>query len=92
MTATDGAIDGVSGGSWTDTAQRRGVKIAPGEKVSYARILLVGERPDTSSLVGELAMAAGSPVGDVEVHVGSPDAVPTGLSLALVAEGSKRCV
>jgi hypothetical protein len=90
VTATDGAIDGVSGGSWTDTAQRRGVKIAPGEKVSYARILLVGERPDTSSLVGELAMAAGSPVGDVEVHVGSPDAVPTGLSLALVAEGSKE--
>jgi hypothetical protein len=73
VTATDGMIDGISGSSWTDTAQRKGVHIAPGEKIAYSRILLVGERPDTSSLVGELAMAAGSKVGDVEVHVGNPN-------------------
>ncbi|MGO9838202.1 MAG: CehA/McbA family metallohydrolase [Polyangiaceae bacterium] len=91
VTATDGAIDGISGGSWTDTAQRKGVTIAPGEKVAYARIFLVGERPDLSSLVGELAMAAGSQVGEVEVRVPSAsEGVPTGFSLALVAEGSEE--
>jgi hypothetical protein len=43
MTSTEGTIDGVSGGSWTDTALRKSVKIAPGAKTSYARVLLVGE-------------------------------------------------
>jgi len=88
VTATDGLIEAVSGASWTDTAQRKGVKIAPGEKVAYARILLVGERPDSSSLVGELAMAAGSPVGDIEVRLADPKAVPTGWMVSLAAEGS----
>jgi hypothetical protein len=92
VTASDGVIDGVSGSSWTDTAQMKKVTIAPRAKVAYSRILLVGERPDTSSLIGELAMAAGSKVGDVEVHVAHADAVPNGWGLALVAEGSPEKV
>jgi len=90
VTADDGVIEGVSGSSWTDTSQRKGVKLAPGEKTSYARILLVGERPDTSSLVGELALAAGAPAGEVEVRVGDPGTLPTGWSLALVPEGAQE--
>jgi hypothetical protein len=90
LTATDGVIDATSGGSWTDTAQRKNVKIAPGGKAAYARVLIVGERPDTSSLVGELAMAAGSPVGDIEVHLADPKAMPTGWVVALVAAGSEE--
>ena len=34
LTSTEGAIDAVSGSSWTDTAQRKAVKLAPGEKVA----------------------------------------------------------
>jgi hypothetical protein len=67
LTSTDGVVDGVSGGSWTDTVQRKGVKLAPREKTSYARVFLVGERPDTSSLVGELTMVSGQAVGQVKV-------------------------
>ncbi len=67
ITSTDGAIDGTSGSTWTDTAQRRDVSIPPGQKVTYARVFLVGERPDSSSLVSELARSAGLPVGAVTV-------------------------
>jgi hypothetical protein len=72
ITSTDGAIEGVSGNSWTDTAQRKAVHLAPGEKASYARVFLVGERADTASLVSELALAAGQPVGDVRVTASLP--------------------
>jgi hypothetical protein len=88
LTATDGVIDAISGSSWTDTAQRKNVAIAPGARAAYARVFIVGERPDTSSLVGELAMAAGSPVGDIEVHLADPKTLPTGWIVSLVAEGS----
>src|ERR1019366_1046710 len=48
LTSTEGTIDAVSGSSWTDTVQRvqgkERVSLAPGEKVSYARVFLVGER------------------------------------------------
>jgi hypothetical protein len=67
LTSTAGAIDAVSGSSWTDTAQRKGVSLAPGEKVSYARVFLVGERPDSASLVSELALTAGQPVGGLDI-------------------------
>jgi hypothetical protein len=71
LTSTEGTIDAVSGSSWTDTVQRvqgkERVSLAPGEKVSYARVFLVGERPDSASLVSELAQSAGLPVGGIEV-------------------------
>ena len=85
LTSTQGAIDSVSGSSWTDTAQRKDVKLAPHQRVDYARVLLVGERPDTSSLVGELALAAGQPVGALRVV---PSAVATGSRVQLLAAGA----
>ena len=71
ITSTDGAVDAVSGSSWTDTAQRSAVALRPGEKASYSRVLIVGERPDSSSLVSELARAAGQPVGRVQIDLRS---------------------
>ncbi len=89
MTSTDGAIDAVSGRSWTDTSVRRAVKLAPGEKTTYVRVFIVGERPDTASLVGELAAAAGTPVGRLELHVtGGP--LATGETVQLLPEGSRE--
>jgi hypothetical protein len=75
MTSTEGHVDGVSGSSWTDTSvpatgrsQDGGSpSLAPRAKLTYARILLVGERPDTASLVAELALSAGKPVGDLKL-------------------------
>ncbi len=80
LTSTDGTIEGISGSSWTDTAQRKAVHLAPGEKAAYARVFLVGERPDSASLVSELALAAAQPVGDVRVTAPS---VPTGTVIKL---------
>jgi hypothetical protein len=85
ITSTEGAVDGVSGGSWTDTVQRKGVKLARGQKTDYARVFVVGERPDTSSLVAELTMTAGQAVGSLQVVAPS---VPPGASIQLVLEGS----
>lgn len=58
LTSTEGDIAAVSGGGWTDTEQAKGVALAPGESVQYARVFLVGERPDTASLVSELILAS----------------------------------
>jgi hypothetical protein len=88
MTSTEGAIDGFSGSSWTDTAVRKDPKLPPAARATYARVFLVGERPDTTSLVGELALAAGRPVGDVQVRVAG--ALATGEVLQLVPDGSRE--
>ncbi len=67
ITSTDGAVDAISGSTWSDTAQRKAVAIAPHQKTQYARVFLVGARPDTASLVSELTLAAGQPVGGLKV-------------------------
>lgn len=66
ITGTDGIIEALSGGSWTDTLQAKDVELAPSATISYERVFVVGERPDASSLVAELARAAGVAVGHVE--------------------------
>jgi hypothetical protein len=58
ITSTEGEIDAMSGGSWTDTEQKKDVALKPGERVQYARVLVVGARPDTASLVAELVLAS----------------------------------
>jgi hypothetical protein len=90
ITSTDGRIDGTSGAFWTDTLQRRDMKLPPRGKASYERLLVVGQRPDTSSLVSELALAAGQAVGDVRVRVSQPGALPMGSVVSLLAEGSRE--
>jgi hypothetical protein len=87
VASTDGDIDAVSGRSWSDTTQRADVKLAPGASEKYARILLVGQRPDTSSLVGELALAAGAPVGEAQALLPEAGALPRGFLLGLRPEG-----
>lgn len=86
LTSTEGAIDAVSGSSWTDTAQRKGITLAPHDVASYARVFVVGPRPDTSSLVAELAMAAGEPTGALEVKL-EGGALGTGEVLSLLPIG-----
>ncbi len=86
--STEGDIEAVSGHSWTDTTLRPEVKLAPGQGTRYARVMIVGERADTSSLVGELALAAGQPVGDVEGVLPEGGALPTGFKARLRAEGA----
>jgi hypothetical protein len=70
-TSVEGTIEGTSGGSWTDTIVRAGVALGPGQQVTFARIFLVGERADTSSLVTELMESAGSrhSLGTVSVEL-----------------------
>lgn len=67
VAATTGDVDATSGGGWTDTVQRAGVRLGPGESTSYQRILYVGARADTSSLLSELARRAEQKVGEISV-------------------------
>jgi hypothetical protein len=92
LTSTEGAVAAQSGSSWTDTAQRERVTIAPHGSTRYARIFLVGERADTSSLVGELAQAAGASVGDLRVVLPEGTALPTGAVVTLRAAGSQEAL
>ena len=70
-TSVEGTIGGTSGGSWTDTTVRAGTALGPGEQITFARIFLVGERADTSSLVSELMQSAGSrqSLGNVKIDL-----------------------
>ncbi|MEO8799231.1 MAG: hypothetical protein ABI551_15180, partial [Polyangiaceae bacterium] len=69
LTSTNGVVDAVSGSSWSDTFQRKGVTIGPREKVHYSRVFIVGARPDTSSLVAELIKTAGGNIGELTVDL-----------------------
>ena len=75
---TDGPVD-ASTGDVTRTEQKSKA-LAAGERESYARVLVVGQRPDTASVVSELAALAGEPLGGVEIALvdagGKPVSVP----------------
>jgi hypothetical protein len=91
LTSTDGAIEAISGGAWSDTVQQDGVEIAPGKSVQYARVLVVGQRPDLASVVSELSRAAGQPVGTLHVQLragGRPVPQPAGGKI-LLSRGGK---
>jgi hypothetical protein len=89
LTSTDGSIEAVSGTSWTRTVQRKKVSLAAHERTAVARVLIVGARADTTSLVGELALVAGLPVGELEVTV--PGAA-AGTTLLLTPQGSTQAL
>jgi hypothetical protein len=67
LAATDGDIEALSGGSWTDTFQARRVRVARGKPATYARVFVVGQRGDSSSAMSELALAAGARVGTLSL-------------------------
>jgi hypothetical protein len=74
ITSTDGDIEAVNGSSWSDTFQKRDVILAPKEKVHYARVFIVGERADSSSVIAELTKTAGGDVGVVTVDLADKNA------------------
>jgi hypothetical protein len=90
VTSTEGAVEAISGSGWTDTSQRKAILLPPREKASYSRVVVVGERPDTSSVVAELAMAAAKPVGEVEVRLPAGAVIPTGSFVTMQLEGSSE--
>jgi hypothetical protein len=91
VTSTDGGIAAISGGAWTDTEQSKGVELEPGARVTYERMLVVGERPDLSSVVSELTLARGGAVAPIEIALttagGGPVHVAPGAKVALVEDG-----
>ena len=89
VTSTEGDIGAVSGTSSTETAVREKVPLAAHESTHYERVFLVGARPDTSSLVGELALAAGQPVGEVKLTVPGGGA---GTRIELTPDGSTEAI
>jgi hypothetical protein len=89
LTSTEGEIDAVSGSTWTQTTQRKKVLLAAHDRVSIARVFVVGARADTSSLVAELTMVAGQPVGAVKVTV---PGYAGGTTLELTPEGSTESI
>lgn len=92
LTSTEGAIAGVSGSSWTDTAQRKNVTLDPhGGVATFQRVFVVGPRADTSSIVAELAMAAGEPTGTLEVKL-EGGALGTGEVLSLLPIGGTEAM
>lgn len=65
LTSVEGTLDAISGGSWSDTEQVKPLVLAPGESTAYARVFVVGRRPDLASIVAEIAHASGESLGTV---------------------------
>jgi hypothetical protein len=90
LTTTDGEVSGHSGSTWTDTQVIR-TKVAPGRSVSFSRVFVVGERPDSSSVVSELSRSSAAPLGRLIVQLsegGQPVRAPA--SLRLFVGGSEE--
>jgi hypothetical protein len=67
ITTTEGEVAATSGGTWTDTEQKKNVELAPGASVVFERVFVVGQRPDVASIVSELTRASGGEVGGLEI-------------------------
>jgi hypothetical protein len=74
ITGIEGAIDAVSGARWSDTEQRKVPLLPASKSVEYARVFVVGERPDSACLLAELAKAAGGSVGELKIVLDGPSA------------------
>jgi len=92
ITSTEGEIEAISGGAWTDTEQAKNIEIAAGASVTYERVFLVGERPDVSSIIGELTKASDGELGVLEIALtdakGAPVKVPVGAKVVLGTESA----
>ncbi len=69
LTSTEGHVKAFSGTTWSDTVQEANVRLAPGIPKTYDRVLLVGARGDTSSLLAELVRTSGGEVGGLSVKL-----------------------
>lgn len=72
ITSTEGHVAALSGSTWSDTFQETNVTIPPGGTKTYERVLLVGARGDTSSLLAELLKTSGGEVGALTVKLRGP--------------------
>jgi hypothetical protein len=86
LASTDGDITATSGSTRSDTAMTRETTLAPGEGTDIARVVLVGKRGDSASLIAELTQTAGAEVGEVAIDLvgddGKPVSAPAGAKVA----------
>ncbi len=95
LTGTDGRIDGLHGSTWTDTEQDTNVSLPPGITKSYDRVLVVGERGDSASVLAELVRASGGEVGAISVGLvgatsGRELPAPLGARISIRSEDDKE--
>ena len=67
LTTPEGEISAVNGGAWSDTLQAKNTTVQPGASVTYARVLVVGERPDVASIITELTKASDGEIGSIQI-------------------------
>jgi len=87
ITTPDGEIAAVSGGTWTNTEQKKNVTLAAGASETYERVFAVGERADVASIVSELTKASAGDLGGLEISLvdaaGKPVRVPAGAKVVI---------
>ena len=69
LTTPQGEIAAISGGAWSDTLQAKNTSLEPGASVTYARVLVVGERPDVASIITELTKASDLELGSIALSL-----------------------
>ena len=67
LTTPEGEIAAINGGAWSDTLQAKNTTVQPGASVTYARVFVVGERPDVASIITELTKASEGELGAIEI-------------------------
>lgn len=95
FTSTEATVEGATQRDVTTLRALPPVALPAGKRTQCARVVVLGERPDTASLVTELTRASGGEVGTLVVKFtsegGAPARAPraTAISLSLSREGDE---
>jgi hypothetical protein len=76
IASTDGDLTATSGSTWSNTTLDIASPFRKGGTLEAGRILAVGVRGDSASLIAELTQSAGSPVGEITIDLVGDDGKP----------------
>jgi hypothetical protein len=88
VTSTTGEVDATIGAKQTRVHLDRALVVSPHSQHTFDRVLVVGARPDSSSVVAELIRASSGELGTVNVHLAGANIDPSAPLTLLVRTSS----
>jgi hypothetical protein len=90
LTSTEGEIIATTRGTASAAIFAKATSLAPGASLQTARVLVVGERPDSASVVAELSKSSARELGAIEASLAGPAGpIPPGTRLSLFVPGAR---
>lgn len=96
IASTDGDIEATTGATRSETKLTAETTLAPGDGTDVSRVVAVGKRGDTASVVAELTQMAGESVGELAIDLvgddGKPVKTPAGAKVAFTSARGEEIV